>query len=193
MLEAPIEARERSMNPPETRYAKSGHIEIAYQVVGDGPLDLVYVPGFVSNLDLSWENQGAAEFYSRLAGFSRLMLFDKRGTGLSDRMAGVANLEERMDDVRAVMDAAHSEKAAFYGVSEGGPMALLFTATYPDRTRALVLYGSYACHPSTLSAENIDKHIATIDRAWGTGEYTAQGFCARTAADETFRRALARF
>ena len=91
------------------------------------------------------------------------------------------------------MDAAHSEKAALYGVSEGGPMALLFSATYPDRTRALVLYGSYACHPSTLSAENIDQHIATIDRAWGTGEYTAQGFCARTAADETFWRALARF
>jgi pimeloyl-ACP methyl ester carboxylesterase len=144
-------------------------------------------------MDLYWEGPAWSDFFSRLAAFSRLILFDKRGTGLSDRMAGVATLEERMDDVRAVMDAAHSEKAALYGVSEGGPMALLFTATYPDRTRALVLYGSYACHPSTLSAENIDQHIATIDRAWGTGEYTAQGFCARTAADETFLRALARF
>src|SRR5436305_8029484 len=181
------------MVPPETRYAKSGDIDIAFQVVGSGSLDLVFVPGFVSNLDVTWENSGMAAFYSRLAAFSRLILFDKRGTGLSDRMSGIATLEERMDDVRAVMDAAHSEKAALYGVSEGGPMALLFTATYPDRTRALVLYGSYACHPSTLSAENIARHIATIDRAWGTGEYTAQGFCARTAADETFWRALARF
>src|SRR5260370_6533311 len=144
-------------------------------------------------MDLYGEGPAWSDFFSRLASFSRLILFDKRGTGLSDRMAGVATLEERMDDVRAVMDAAHSEKAALYGVSEGGPMALLFTATYPDRTRALVLYGSYACHPSTLSAENIDKHIATIDRAWGTGEYTAQGFGARTAAGETFWRALARF
>jgi len=181
------------MTPPETRYARSGDIRIAYQVVGNGPFDLVYVPGYVSNMDLYWDGPAWSHFFSRLAAFSRLILFDKRSTGLSDRMAGVATLEERMDDVRAVMDAAHSEKAAFYGVSEGGPMALLFTATYPDRTRALVLYGSYACHPSTLSAENIDQHIATIDRAWGTGEYTAQGFCARTAADETFWRSLARF
>jgi class 3 adenylate cyclase/dienelactone hydrolase len=181
------------MTPPETRYARSGNVRIAYQVVGNGPFDLVFVPGYVSNMDLYWESPAWSDFFSRLASFSRLILFDKRGTGLSDRMAGVATLEERMDDVRAVMDAAHSEKAALYGVSEGGPMALMFTATYPDRTQALVLYGSYACHPSTLSAENIDQHIATIDRAWGTGEYTAQGFCARTAADETFWRALARF
>ena len=181
------------MAPPETRYARSGNVRIAYQVLGSGPFDLVYVPGYVSNMDLYWEGPAWSDFFSRLASFSRLILFDKRGTGLSDRMAGVATLEERMDDVRAVMDAALSEKAALYGVSEGGPMALLFAATYPDRTRALVLYGSFACHPSTLSAENIDEHIATIDRAWGTGEYTAQGFCARTAADETFWRALARF
>jgi class 3 adenylate cyclase len=181
------------MTPPETRYARSGNVRIAYQVVGNGPFDLVYVPGYVSNMDLYWEDPAWSDFFSRLASFSRLILFDKRGTGLSDRMAGVATLEERMDDVRAVMDAAHSEKAVLYGVSEGGPMALLFTATYPERTRALVLYGSYACHPSTLSAQNIDQHIATIDRAWGTGEYTAQGFCARTAADETFWRSLARF
>ena len=137
------------MTPPETRYARSGNVRIAYQVLGNGPFDLVYVPGYVSNMDLYWEGPAWSHFFSRLASFSRLILFDKRGTGLSDRMAGVATLEERKDDVRAVMDAAHSEKAALYGVSEGGPMALLFTATYPDRTRALVLYGSYACHPST--------------------------------------------
>jgi len=181
------------MTPPETRYARSGDVRIAYQVVGNGPFDLVFVPGYVSNMDLYWDGAAWSHFFSRLASFSRLILFDKRGTGLSDRMAGVATLEERMDDVRAVMDAAHSEEAALYGVSEGGPMALLFSATYPDRTRALVLYGSYACHPSTLSAENIDQHIAMIDRAWGTGEYTAQSFVPRTTADETFWRALARF
>src|SRR5437763_13236204 len=181
------------MTPPETRYARSGNVRIAYQVLGSGPFDLVYVPGYVSNMDLYWEGPAWSDFFSRLASFSRLILFDKRGTGLSDRMAGVATLEERMDDVRAVMDAALSEKAALYGESEGGPMALLFAATYPDRTRALVLYGSFACHPSTLSAENIDEHIATIDRAWGTGEYTAQSFVPRTTADETFWPALARF
>src|ERR1051326_9625333 len=183
----------RLMTPPETRYARSGNVRIAYQILGNGPFDLVFVPVYVSNMDLYWEGPAWSDFFSRLAFFSRLLLFDKRGTGLSDRMAGIATLEERMDDVRAVMDAAGSEKAALYGVSEGGPMALLFAATYPERTRALVLYGSFACHPSTLTAENIGEHIATIDRAWGTGEYTAEGFCARTAADETFRRALGRF
>src|SRR5438270_11175599 len=182
MLEAPIEARERSMNPPETRYAKSGHIEIAYQVVGDGPLDLVYVPGFVSNLDLTWENQGAAEFYSRLAGFSRLMLFDKRGTGLSDRMAGVANLEERMDDVRAVMDAVGSERAALFGISEGGPMSLLFAATYPDRAQALVLYAAFARHP-TLTPERLEQDIARINRDWGTGTFLANTYTPDLARD----------
>jgi pimeloyl-ACP methyl ester carboxylesterase len=121
------------MTPPETRYARSGQIHIAYQVTGSGPLDLVFIPGFVSNIDLWWEEPEWAHFFSRLASFSRLILFDKRGTGLSDRMAGVANLEDRMDDVRAVMDAASCERAALFGVSEGGPMSLLFAATYPER------------------------------------------------------------
>jgi pimeloyl-ACP methyl ester carboxylesterase len=94
------------MDPPQTRYAKSGDLNIAYQVTGSGPLDLVYVPGFVSNLDLVWENPGWIHFFTRLSAFSRLIMFDKRGTGLSDRVAGIATLEERMDDVRAVMDAA---------------------------------------------------------------------------------------
>ncbi|HLJ21828.1 MAG TPA: alpha/beta hydrolase, partial [Stellaceae bacterium] len=129
---------------PETRYAKSGAVHIAFQVVGEGPFDLVFVPGFISNLDLMWENPTAARFLRRLAAFSRLILFDKRGTGLSDRVADLPSLEERMDDVRAVMDAAGSEAAALFGISEGGPMSMLFAATYPARTRALVLYGSYA-------------------------------------------------
>ena len=131
------------MTPPETRYARSGDVRIAYQVVGDGPLDLVFVPGFVSNIDMFWE-MALAQFFSRLASFSRLILFDKRGTGLSDRDVGIATLEERMDDVRAVMDAAGSKSAALFGFSEGGAMSLLFAATYPQRARALVLYGSFA-------------------------------------------------
>ena len=120
------------MTPPETRYARSSDLRIAYQVVGAGPVDVVFVPGFVSNIDLFWEMPEWANFFSRLAAFSRLILFDKRGTGLSDRIAGVANLEERMDDVRAVMDAAGSQRAALFGASEGGPMSLLFAATYPQ-------------------------------------------------------------
>src|SRR5262249_8132476 len=131
------------MPPPETRYARSGDIRIAYQVVGSGPFDLVYVPGFASNIDAVWEMPLQARYFSRLASFALLILFDKGGTGLSDRSAGIAPLEERMDDVRAVMDTAGSERAALFGVSEGGPMSVLFAATYPDRARALVLYGSY--------------------------------------------------
>jgi pimeloyl-ACP methyl ester carboxylesterase/class 3 adenylate cyclase len=128
--------------PPETHYAQSGEVNIAYQVIGDGPLDLVFVPGFVSHLDLQWAEPRIARFLEKLASFSRLILFDKRGTGLSDPVAGPAPLEDRMDDVRAVMDAAGSERAALFGLSEGGPMSVLFAATYPERTRALVLCGT---------------------------------------------------
>jgi class 3 adenylate cyclase len=127
---------------PETRYAKSGNVNIAYQVVGDGPFDLVHVPPFVSNLELQWEDPAERRYFERLASFSRLIAFDKRGTGLSDRVA-VATLEERMDDLRAVMDAAGSERAAVYGGSEGGALSVLFAATYPERVSALVLYGAY--------------------------------------------------
>ncbi len=128
---------------PETRYAKSGNVNIAYQVVGDGPFDLIHVPPFVSNLELQWEDPTERRYFERLASFSRLIMFDKRGTGLSDRVA-VATLEERMDDLRAVMDAAGSERAAIYGGSEGGALSILFAATYPERVSALVLYGAYA-------------------------------------------------
>ena len=127
---------------PETRYAKSGNVNIAYQVVGDGPFDLVHVPPFVSNLQLQWEDPAQRRYFERLASFSRLIAFDKRGTGLSDRVA-VATLEERMDDLRAVMDATGSQRAAIYGGSEGGALAILFAATYPERVSALVLYGAY--------------------------------------------------
>jgi class 3 adenylate cyclase len=131
---------------PETKYAHSGDYSIAYQVVGEGPIDLVYVPGFVSHVEIVWEDPHAASFFERLASFSRLIMFDKRGTGLSDRVptSELPTLEERMDDVRAVLDAAGSERAAVFGVSEGGPMSMLFAATYPERTSHLALYGTQA-------------------------------------------------
>jgi pimeloyl-ACP methyl ester carboxylesterase len=181
------------MVAPETRYAKSGDLRIAYQVVGSGPIDLVFVPGFVSNIDLWWERPEWTTFMSRLAGFSRLILFDKRGTGLSDRVAGIANLEERMDDVRAVMDAVHSERAALFGTSEGGPMSLLFAATYPQRVQALVLYASYARHPLLTQEDYLKERIEAIDRLWGTGEYTLGRFVPSMASDEAARRDAARF
>ncbi len=124
-------------------YARSGEVNIAYQVVGDGPLDLVFVPGFISHLDLQWADPRIARFLEQLASFSRLIMFDKRGTGLSDPVAAPAPLEDRMDDVRAVMDAAGSDRAALFGLSEGGPMSVLFAATYPERTRALILCGTF--------------------------------------------------
>lgn len=160
--------------PPETRYARSGDVNIAYQVVGDGPFDLVLVPGFVSHLELDWEHEGYAHFLRRLASFSRLIRFDKRGTGLSDRPGGLPDLETRMEDVRAVMDEVGSEQAALFGYSEGGPMAILFAATYPERTRALVLYGSYAKrrdpdddYPWAPTREARQEVAAQIEREWG--------------------------
>src|ERR671936_1912593 len=156
------------------RYAKSGDVNIAYQVTGEGELDLVFVPGFVSHLELDWDDPRAAYFLDRLGSFTRLIRFDKRGTGLSDRPSGLPDLETRMDDVRAVMDAAGSERAALFGYSEGGPMACLFAATYPERTSALVLYGTYAkrddpdddypwCHTMAERREV----AAEIERTWG--------------------------
>ncbi len=129
---------------PATKYARSGDINIAYQVFGSGLVDLVVVPGWVSNIDLFWEEPTFARFFLRLASFARVILFDKRGTGLSDRVTDTPTLEERMDDVRAVMDAVGSKRAALLGYSEGGPMCMLFAVTYPERTEALITVGSYA-------------------------------------------------
>jgi pimeloyl-ACP methyl ester carboxylesterase len=128
---------------PETLYARSGDVSIAYQVVGDGPFDLVYVPGFISHVELRWNVPSFARSINELAEFSRLILFDKRGTGMSDRVSGAPTLEARMDDLRAVMDAAGSRRAAIFGVVEGAPMALLFAATYPERVAALVLRSAF--------------------------------------------------
>jgi pimeloyl-ACP methyl ester carboxylesterase len=136
---------------------RSGDINIAYVVAGEGPFDLVYVPGAVSNVELLWEDpprtpwQAVQQaFHRRLASFSRVITFDKRGIGASDRATGIADLETRMDDVRAVVDAAGSERAAVVGASEGGPMSILFAGTYPERTSALLVYGSmlrFTCAP----------------------------------------------
>jgi len=159
---------------PPIRYAKAGELSIAYRVLGEGPLDLVWVPGLSSNLEAEWEDPYLF-FWRRLASFSRLITFDKRGMGLSDRDVGEPTLEDRMDDVRAVMDAVGSERAALIGQSEGGPMSLLFAATYPERTIALVLYGTlarvrpdvdypYGCEEARGELYRI------LDDGWGTGE-----------------------
>ena len=159
----------------ETRYAKSDGVNIAYQVTGDGPLDLVMVMGFISHLELDWEEPRAAHFIERLSSFARLIRFDKRGTGLSDRPGGLPDLETRMDDVRAVMDAVGSERAALIGISEGGPMAALFAATYPERTSALVLYGTYAKrqdpdedYPWPVTREERIAYADEVERTWGS-------------------------
>jgi pimeloyl-ACP methyl ester carboxylesterase len=130
------------MSSPPTRYARSGDASIAYQVVGDGPIDLVLVLGFATHLELQWESPQFARFFERIASFARLIVFDKRGTGLSDPVSEAPTLEQRIDDVRAVMDAAGTERAALFGISEGGPMSVLFAATHPDRASALVLHGA---------------------------------------------------
>jgi pimeloyl-ACP methyl ester carboxylesterase len=147
---------------PETRYALSGDVHIAYQVIGDGPFDLVFVPGFVTHMELQWRLPGFEAFLRTLGSFSRLIRFDKRGTGMSDPVNGAPSLETRMDDVRVVMDAVGSRRAAFYGLSEGAAMSILFAATYPERTAALVVR---SCSPRTLWAP---------DFPWGRSEQAYQ-------------------
>ncbi len=159
---------------PDTHYARSGEFSIAYQVVGDGPLDLVYVPGWVSNVEAMWTEPSYARFLNRLASFARLIVFDKRGTGLSDPvpLERLPTLEERMDDVRAVMDSVGSRRAAIFGHSEGGNMSILFAATYPDRTAALVLACSYAArspkddYPWAPAPEARAAEIEATERSW---------------------------
>jgi DNA-binding SARP family transcriptional activator/pimeloyl-ACP methyl ester carboxylesterase/class 3 adenylate cyclase len=141
---APVAAAPTPASHPETRYARSGDVAIAYQIAGEGPFDLVLVPGYVSHVELGWTTHPFAPVLRRLAAASRLIVFDKRGTGMSDRVAEVASLETRMDDVRAVMEGARTPRAAIMGISEGAPMSLLFAATYPERVAALVLLGGYA-------------------------------------------------
>ncbi len=158
---------------PPTHYAQSGDVNIAYQVVGDGPIDLVFVMGWVTHLDYFWREPSFARFLHRLASFSRLILFDKRGTGLSDRVVELPTLEERMDDVRAVLDAVGSRQAALLGISEGGPLCSLYATTYPERTLALVMIGTYAKrrwapdYPWAPTPEQREHFFEEIRKHWG--------------------------
>jgi class 3 adenylate cyclase/pimeloyl-ACP methyl ester carboxylesterase len=161
---------------PITRYAKSGDVHVAYQVVGEGPIDLVLIHGWISHLEYQWEDPALARFLNRLASFSRLIVFDKRGTGLSDRVAESAlpTLEQRMDDIRAVMDAAGSHRAVMFGISEGGPLSTLFAATYPARTAALIMYGAFAKwirtddYPWGPTREEHEAAFEAFEKYWGT-------------------------
>lgn len=177
---------------PETKYAKSGNVNIAYQVVGNGPIDLILVMGWVSNLEYSWEEPSLNNFLTRLSSFARLIIFDKRGTGLSDRASQLPTLEQRMDDVRAVMDAAGSKRAALFGVSEGGPMCVLFATTYPERTSALIIYGSYAKrvwdpeYPWAPTPEQRQKVYTAVEEQWG-GPVDIETLAPSAINDERFK------
>ena len=162
---------------PKIQYARSGDVHIAYTAVGDGPLDVVFIPGFVSSIDLTLENleAGLGAVANRISRFARVTTFDKRGTGLSDRSVGVAGLDERMDDVRSVMDAVGIDRAHLLGISEGGPMSILFAATFPDRTLSLTLYGSFASwvrtddHPWMPTREERATNRSKVEHLWGQG------------------------
>jgi len=155
---------------PVTRYAKSGDVHVAYQVFGEGPVNLVLAPPFVSNIENYWTFPGLERWLLRLASFARVVMFDKRGTGMSDRVAELPGLDQRIDDLRAVMDAAGMDQPALLGISEGGPLTALFAATHPDRCRALVLYGSFVRFSSWFPTEEaLAAFLGYIDQAWGSG------------------------
>jgi class 3 adenylate cyclase len=183
---------------PSTRWAKSDAVNIAYQVLGSGPFDLVYVPGFCSDVELAWEWPPLSRFYSALASFSRLIVFDRRGTGLSDPVSEtvVPSPEARMDDVRAVMDAVESQQAALMGVSEGVPLCALFAATYPERTRALICWSGFPRYGATddfaigFPPEELREFNSAIAASWGSDEFgdeVAQALAPTSAQDPAFR------
>ncbi len=188
------------MSRAETKYARSGDVHIAYQVVGEGPLDLVYVPGWVSHVELAWEEPDYARFLNRLGSFSRLIWFDKRGTGLSDRVPDnqLPTLEERMDDLRVVMDAVGSERAAVFGSSEGGNLSALFAATYPERTTALVMYGTFATriwspdYPWAPTPEERQQTYELVEREWGN-KMDVSYYVPSKIGDEAFIQRLATY
>jgi pimeloyl-ACP methyl ester carboxylesterase len=166
---------------PEVRYAKSGDLNIAYQVTGDGPFDLVFVPGYVTHLELHWAMPSFTPFLERLSSFARLIRFDKRGTGMSDRVSGAPTLETRMDDARAVMDAVGSRRAAFYGLSEGAAMSILFAATYPQRVAALVIRSAFPRrmwapdYPWGQREEDFQSEVQRALRVFGPREQAREG------------------
>jgi pimeloyl-ACP methyl ester carboxylesterase len=181
----------------DIRYARNGDVHLAYRVLGDGPIDLVFVQGILTHLRVSWEYAGFRRFCEQLASFSRVILFDKRGMGMSDRVA-VGTLEDRMDDVRAVMDAAGSERAALLGVSEGAPMSILFAATYPERTHALLLCGAEVREETDAdwpwgesTREEFEVAMDTLSERWGRPEWAAralEAFIPSAAGDPGFRQ-----
>ena len=183
------------MARPATRYAKSGDVHIAFQVFGEGAIPLVFVPGYISNLDLQWDEPGFARLFTRLGGFARVAMFDKRGTGQSDPVPvdQLPSLDVRMDDLRAVMDAAGFASAVLFGGSEGGPLSMLFAATFPARVRALVLYGSYACHRDSVVSPGPGKtFVDVIEAGWGSG-VSLRYFAPGRLGDPAFREFWARF
>jgi pimeloyl-ACP methyl ester carboxylesterase len=192
--------REPGRPPPKTEYARAGDLHIAYQVVGDGPLDLVYVPGWVSHIEQAWEEPSLARFLNRLASFSRLIVFDKRGTGLSDRLpnAELPPLEARMDDLRAVMDAAGSGRAAVFGFSEGGNLSALFAASHPERVTALVLFGTFSKrlrtpdYPWAPTAEQRREFCEEVEREWANGIDLSR-YVPSKLGDEAFLRRLSAY
>jgi pimeloyl-ACP methyl ester carboxylesterase len=192
------------MDVPETRYAKSGNVHIAYCIRGDGPVDLVFIPGWVSNIELMWEDRWMRSWLDRLATFSRLIAFDKRGTGLSDRVPDdrLPDLETRMDDVRAVMDAAASQRAFLLGHSEGGLLAALFATTYPARTAGVVFFssdvrGAWAPdHPWGTTREEFERELEAVERGWGNGAFArsmAADLAPSLAKDEEFLAWVVRY
>jgi pimeloyl-ACP methyl ester carboxylesterase/DNA-binding winged helix-turn-helix (wHTH) protein len=185
---------ELSAGLPETHYVQNGEVNIAYQVIGSGPVDVVFVMGWVSHLEYFWKNELFASFLNHLASFSRLILFDKRGTGLSDRVpvTELPTLEQRMEDVHAVMDAVGSKRAVLIGVSEGGPMCSLFAATYPERTAALIMIGTYAKrisdsdYPWAPTLEHHGAFLELLKHEWG-GPVGIEERAPSLAGDEEFR------
>lgn len=183
------------MPVPQTKYATSGSFRIAYQVLGQGSFDLVFLPGFISNLEVHWEDPGYAGLLRRLSAFSRLIQFDKRGTGLSDRVdpAHLPDLAVRIEDLNAVLDAAGSGRAALLGASEGAPMAIRFAAHHPERTRALVIYGGYAhFHTAVAGPAAVARFVAEAERSWGTGA-SLRFFAPDRLDDPHFKAWWARF
>ncbi len=187
------------INKPTTRYTKSGRINIAYQVFGSGPIDLVYIPGWVSNIDLMWECPELVHFLEELGKICRVILFDKRGTGLSDRVVELSTLEERMDDIRAVMDAVDSEKAVLFGHSEGGSVSALFAATYPNRVISMIAFGIFAKrrwapdYPWAPTDEERQEVYDMIENSWGSGEMNLETLAPSKANDDAFMNWLASY
>jgi pimeloyl-ACP methyl ester carboxylesterase len=179
--------------PTETRYARSGGLRIAYQVIGDGPIDLVWAPGYLSHLEQNQWWPSYARLLERLASFSRLITFDRRGTGLSDRILSLGSFEELLDDITAVLDAASSERAALFGGAEGGPMCALYASTFPERVSALVLGASYPRrtaapdYPWGLDAERQEEILSSYDARWGTPSFGVSALAPSLADDERFR------